>query len=560
MRREEVEKIKSLGQVFTPYEIAEFIVNWCIRDGSDKVLDPCAGDGIFVQALIRRFSELKNDETKGNIYAIEKDQTLFFKLKERFAKKATVVLGDFFDIIPSKMANPSENNVLPFFTAVVGNPPYVERQRIKNIRYLRRIYPEIPSLSDLYVYFIVHSAGFLKDGCRLGFIISDTWLSMNFGKYLQNFLLTNFKIHALIYFDERVFPRLIKAVVIFAEKVSGPHKGEYDVIFIRVKNYSPAVLKEILCFLQGEGELKKVPFVSVSKVSTAVLKKEKSWLPYAYGLKFYQLLKEHPLLVPLKRIARTSIGLFTLANSFFILDEEKIRKYKIEREYLKPILFSYKEVNEPVIKINTTHYVLYCDKEKPELSGKNVLNYILWGEKHRVRIKGKNLIITGYHNIPRIRMSHRRPWYNLKQEIDGRCIKPIAFPRRIYSKFIVAWNKSNVVLSDNFIGIEPKSPRHLFPLHIILNSSLTEYIARVRGHLYGGGVLDLRPNDVGELLTINLDQLQSDVLNELENAFYEFLKSGDRGLIDRIVFNILGYSEEELRQELEDIKRLQLSN
>jgi hypothetical protein len=523
------------------------------------VLDPCAGDGIFIQALIRRFSELGNYETREQIYAIEKDKVLFLKLKEKFDGKVTVILSDFFDIGADKRAKLLKSDVLPLFNAIVGNPPYVERQRIENIGKLRRIYPGVPSLSDLYVYFIVHSANLLKEGGRLGFIVSDTWLNMNFGKYLQNFLLANFKIHALIYFDERIFPRLIKAIIIFAERIHEPHGEKYDIAFIRVRSCSPTVLKEILRFLQGGEEPKNTAF-SVLKVSTAVLKEEKSWLPYVYGLKFYQLVNKHPLLVPLKRIARTSIGLFTLANNFFIFDERKVREYGIEKEFLRPILLSYKNINEPVINMDETHYVLYCDKEKSELSGKNVLNYILWGERQPVRIRGKNLIVYGYHNTPRIKKSHRKPWYNLKDEIDRRCIKPIAFPRRIYSKFIVPWNSSNVVLSDNFIGIEPKKSEHLFPLLAVLNSSLTEYIARIRGHIYGGGILDLRPSDVNELLTINLNEVQQQMLSRLENVFHEFLKSGDRKLIDRVIFDILGYLEEEgLRQELEDIKRLQLS-
>lgn len=558
MRKEE-EKIKSLGQVFTPSEIAEFIVNWCVRNSSDKVLDPCAGDGIFIQAAIRRFSELKNYETKENIYSIEKDWQLFLKLKQTFSDKATIIIGDFFDTIPSNRVGYSKNVILPFFTAIVGNPPYVERQRIKNIGKLRRIYPDVPPLSDLYVYFIIHSTNFLKDGGRLGFIISDTWLNMNFGKYLQSFLLTNYKIAAIIYFDERIFPRLVRAVIILAEKVPRHHKEEHDVLFVRVKSYSPTILKQILNFLTGNGESKDVASVIVSKISTATLKKENSWLPYVYGLKFYQFVKEHPILVPLKKLARTSIGLFTLANNFFILNEEKISKYKIEREFLKFILLSYKDVNEPIIKSDTKYYVLYCDKEKQELVGKNVLSYILWGENQPVKIRGKTLTVKGYHNVPRIKMSHRRPWYNLKDEIDERCIKPIAFPRRIYSKFIVAWNKTGAVLSDNFIGIEPINPAHLFPLLAVLNSSLTEYFARVRGHLYGGGVLDLRPKDVAELLTIDLNKLQHDELKKLENAFSEFLKNGDRELIDDIIFSILGCPKDGLRQELEDLKRLQLS-
>ncbi|WP_157065429.1 hypothetical protein [Thermococcus celericrescens] len=42
-----LEKIKKLGQVITPFEIAEFLVNWAIKSPKDLVLEPSCGDGVF---------------------------------------------------------------------------------------------------------------------------------------------------------------------------------------------------------------------------------------------------------------------------------------------------------------------------------------------------------------------------------------------------------------------------------------------------------------------------------------------------------------------------------
>ncbi len=47
------EKVKNLGQVLTPFEIAEFLVAWAIRSPKDKVLEPSCGDGIFFRTVMR---------------------------------------------------------------------------------------------------------------------------------------------------------------------------------------------------------------------------------------------------------------------------------------------------------------------------------------------------------------------------------------------------------------------------------------------------------------------------------------------------------------------------
>lgn len=554
-------KVKVFGQVFTPPEIANFIVKWCIRKSEDLVLDPCAGDGIFVEASIKRLLELGINDTKKQVYAIERDPTLFKKLENIFKEKAELICRDFFNLKPINEVLYRDNDTLPLFKAVVGNPPYVERQRIDIIEKLRKMYPNIPALSDLYVYFIVHATRFLEYGGRLGFIVSDTWLSMNFGKFLRDFLVRKYKLRALLYFDEKVFPKLVRSVIILAEKVNKAPK-DYEITFVRVKEHFSEALNSILSHINEETTSSQEN-VAIFKIPLSQLKKENSWLPYVLGHDMYIKLRKHPLITTLEDLARISIGLFTLANDFFILRVDKAKRLKIESEFLKKVIFSYKELTHPIVEKpeELRYYVLYCDKEKEELMGTNVLKYIELGERTPVKIRGKNEVVVGYHNTPRMKVASRKPWYNLKPEIEKRCIKPIVFPRRIYYRFIVAWNKIGAVYSDNFIGIEPKRPDYLLPLLAILNSSLTEYFARLTGHIYGGGVCDLRPSDVKRLPVVNLKRLTQEDLTRLEKAFLEYASNMKKEDLDKHVFSLLGFSEIEvntiLNKELEELKRLQ---
>ena len=57
---------------------------------------------------------------------------------------------------------------------------------------------------------------------------------------------------------------------------------------------------------------------------------------------FFKILeKGKGKLVPLKKVAEVRRGFTTGANEFFYLTEEEIKRRKIEKEYLQPIIFSF---------------------------------------------------------------------------------------------------------------------------------------------------------------------------------------------------------------------------
>jgi len=92
--------------------------------------------------------------------------------------------------------------------AVVGNPPYTRQEELEDYipNYKRKIEEvikkewkiKIGKRAGIHVYFFVHGASFLKEKGRFGYITSNSWLDVDYGKYLQEFFLKHFKIITVI--------------------------------------------------------------------------------------------------------------------------------------------------------------------------------------------------------------------------------------------------------------------------------------------------------------------------------------------------------------------------
>ena len=101
---------------------------------------------------------------------------------------------------------------------------------------------------------------------------------------------------------------------------------------------------------------------------------------------YVDLLKEHSdKLTLINKVAEVKRGFTTGINDFFYLDEEKIKHWGIETEFLAPVMKSPKESDSIAIDVASLEQkVLLCDKTEKALrkAGKNgVLNYIEWGSK-----------------------------------------------------------------------------------------------------------------------------------------------------------------------------------
>jgi hypothetical protein len=133
---------------------------------------------------------------------------------------------------------------IPLLDAVVGNPPYIRQEDIP--KHLKDNYQQITkqnnvklsARSDIHCYFWVHSISFLKENGYLCFLTSSQWLDTDYGFKLQDFILQNFEIIAILEsFDEPWFigARVATVVTILRRQTNEEKRMQNIVRFVQLR-------------------------------------------------------------------------------------------------------------------------------------------------------------------------------------------------------------------------------------------------------------------------------------------------------------------------------------
>jgi adenine-specific DNA-methyltransferase len=149
--------VAQLGQVFTPPNVVDFMLDLCRNKG--RTLEPSAGDGAF-------FSTLR--EHGADVVGIEIDQ----RVCPEGAK-----LGDFFDYPLSEQ-----------FDTIIGNPPYVRLQDV-TVETKKRLKSKLfDGRSNLFLFFIEKCIRHLNPGGELVFIVPREFIKLTAAKKLNAWL------------------------------------------------------------------------------------------------------------------------------------------------------------------------------------------------------------------------------------------------------------------------------------------------------------------------------------------------------------------------------------
>jgi hypothetical protein len=89
---------KLRGGYYTPGPIADFLVKWAVRAPGASVLEPSAGDGVFLRAAAARLLELGGETGRVSITAIEVDRTAAHLVEWRRLYRAGALSG-----LPSRL-------------------------------------------------------------------------------------------------------------------------------------------------------------------------------------------------------------------------------------------------------------------------------------------------------------------------------------------------------------------------------------------------------------------------------------------------------------------------
>ena len=110
-------------------------------------------------------------------------------------KSANSLTSDWNELFPEIMAEGG-------FDCVVGNPPYVRQESIKELKpRLKEIYTVFAGTADLFVYFYELAQKILKTGGKNGFICSNKFFRAKYGQNLREMILTKTTIKSIVDFN-----------------------------------------------------------------------------------------------------------------------------------------------------------------------------------------------------------------------------------------------------------------------------------------------------------------------------------------------------------------------
>ncbi len=206
---------KELGAVFTPPKTAEYIISRLgkIKE-THKILDPCVGPGVFVKSLIKA--------------GVNRSQIFCHDINPDY-KKIIEDLGVDFKTADNLLSFNSESKNQ--YNFIVGNPPYLNKASNyvkQNRNELKKIYGKI-NAHEAYSMFIVNAIWRLKEGGKLGFITSDSFLTLSTHKKLRKFILENCIINEILLAPINLFDNQnvnTNPVIIILTKCTGSENKE----------------------------------------------------------------------------------------------------------------------------------------------------------------------------------------------------------------------------------------------------------------------------------------------------------------------------------------------
>ena len=335
-----------------------------------KILDPACGSGAFLnQALeflinehnslqkdlvvmgdITAYYEVEKSILENNLYGVDINEDaveiakLSLWLRTATKGRELTKLADKILCANSLLDMPFEEGS---FDVVIGNPPYVRHEMIKELKpQLQEKYETFVGTADLFVYFYELGIKMLKPNGVKGYICSNKFFRAKYGEKLREYILTNTTIQQIADFNGvKVFEdaTVDSAITIFKKDI--PKDNNFKVVDIDLIN----------SYDMRQNDLNNLGFVFVSLKELAIRSK---------------IEKNKTLL---KDIVSINRGITTGFNNAFIIDklkkEELILKDKNSVDIIKPILrgknikkyfYEYKDeyiiTTYPSLKLNIDDY------------------------------------------------------------------------------------------------------------------------------------------------------------------------------------------------------------
>jgi len=474
---------KLRGGFYTPNPIAAFILKWAFNGNQElDILEPSCGDGVFLEEIQKRGYQYNS------VIAVEYDESEAEKSRNIGLADSKVIHSDFHDFCI---------NTKKRFDLIIGNPPYIRYQYFdkQQQKFAAEIFDKAnlkySKLTNAWVSFVVGSSLLLKEQGKIGFVLPAEILQVSYAQTLREFLAKFYNKINIVSFEKLVFPDIQQEVV----------------LLLCEKNNSKTHLIEHLELRDAE-ELQNLDVSRLKSPKKRIDFKSNKWTFYFLDQKeidFLERLQENQQIQKLGKYAKVEVGITTGSNPFFTVPLSTVQFYDLEK-YAKPLvgrsvqvpsaIFTQKDWQKNRAMEARTHLLTF--PKKNDLNGSlGARDYIAWGEEQKINEGYKCRIRDEWQIVPSLRIS------------DALFIRR----NNLYPKLII--NEAEAYTTDTMHRVMVKPNAEIKALTASYYNSLSLAFSEICGRSHGGGVLELMPNEVEEIL-LPYNSNNADLLPEID--------------------------------------------
>jgi len=475
---------KLRGGYYTPDLVADFLAQWAIQQSEMTVLEPSCGDGNLSLAAAHRLLSLgvSPAQVTDRLTSVELDSEEAEKAAQRLRAlgvgitNASVIAADFFAYCQEMLWSNER------FGVVIGNPPFIryqhfdERYQKLAFQIMRAAGMKPTSLTNIWVPFVVAATLLLRDDGKLAMVLPAELLQVGYTAELRRFLADHFAAITIVTFRKLLFDGAQQEVVLLLASRTTSGRGGIDVVELDDDHQ----LASFDFRLHDQSALKPIDHTT------------DKWTQYYLSAAEIQLLRRlshDPALVRLRDLASVDVGVVTGNNNFFVLTDAQVEARNL-RPFTVPLVGRTAQLSGTVYGANDVEqdrhsnarcYLLFPPNEPLETLPEELVRYLRYGEQQAVH--------EGY------KCSIRKRWY-----IVPSVSTPDAFLFRQINRFPkLILNETAATSTDTIHRVRFHDTNHIRPTIAAFHNSMTFAFTEVLGRSYGGGVLELEPNEADNL-------------------------------------------------------------
>ncbi len=448
------------------------------------MLEPSCGDGELLEAAARRLLALgaSTEAIGSQLHATELYESEAVLARARLERlgipsRDVVTVSDFFHYDDQEwgiIRHPCD--------VVIGNPPFLryhtfpEDQRERAFRLMRTAGLSPTKLTNAWVAFLVAASLRLRPHGRLAMVIPAELLQVKYAEQTRGFLARHFGAITIVTFRRLVFAGIQQEVVLLLAEKDPRIESGIDVVELDDAEDLPGYEVK----LRARHHLKTIDHG------------EEKWTQYYLEereIGLLRALKRHPQLTRFGELGCVDVGVVTGSNSFFVLTEEQVRSGELSGHTL------------PLVgRTAQLPGLVYTEEDWQRNRQAGVLCHLL------------NLPVAAFDELPEaarryihagealgthtgFKCRNRKSWY-----IAPTLWAPDAFLfRQIHGYPKLVQNRTGATSTDTIHRVRYRRPEQAEQITLAFLNSMTFAFAEVLGRSYGGGVLELEPNEAEQV-------------------------------------------------------------